>query len=298
MAAKPVFKKILFFPISKIIIGMLVCIGAAFLATLLGKTITNGLDISEEYKRILTGVLVALFVLISYTLLFKLYERREISELKFHFYKNSAIGFLTGMILQSLVIFIIYINGGFEIIRINPLSYILPGLGISVTSAVFEEILFRGILFRILEEKLGSIIALIISACTFGLIHMANPNSSVYSVIAIALQAGVLLGSSYMYGRSLWLPIFLHFAWNFMEVGIFGAVISGNVIDKSLLTSKFSGPVLLTGGEFGPENSIQATLFCMVAAAIFLYLSKKQNKIIQPYWFRKRPGLKNLTVSI
>ncbi|MDP9041404.1 MAG: CPBP family intramembrane metalloprotease [Bacteroidota bacterium] len=288
MAFNLTFRKILNFPLTKIIAGALVCVGTALLMNSIGRNLTKGLHIDEDYKKIITGALVAVSVLISYTLLFKYYERREISELKFnHFTKYAVTGFSIGTLLQSLVILVIYIGGGFEIVRINPVSYVVPGFGIALTSAVFEEILLRGILFRLLEEKLGSIIALAVSALVFGLLHLANPNSSVYSAIAISLQAGVLLGASYMYARSLWLPIFLHFAWNFAEAGIFGAIISGGSIDKSLFTTKFSGPVLLTGGAFGPENSIQATLFCVVAASIFLYLSRKENKFIKPFWYKK-----------
>jgi len=288
MAFNLTFRKILYFFLTKIIAGVVVCVGTALLMNLIGNTLTKGLSIDEDYKKIITGALVAVSVLSSYTFLFKYYERREISELKFnHFAKYAITGFSIGAVLQILVILVIYIGGGFEIVRINPVSYVVPGFGIALTSAVFEEILLRGILFRLLEEKLGSIIALAVSALVFGLLHLANPNSSVYSAIAIALQAGVLLGASYMYARSLWLPIFLHFAWNFAEVGIFGAIISGGSIDKSLFTTKFSGPVLLTGGAFGPENSIQATLFCVVAASIFLYMSKKENKFIKPFWSKR-----------
>jgi len=154
----------------------------------------------------------------------------------------------------------------------------------AVTAAIFEEILLRGIFFRLIEEKLGSYIALLISALIFGALHLANPNSSMIAALGIAIQAGLLLGASYIYSKNLWFPIAIHFAWNFTQSGIFGASTSGNSISKSLLTSKIDGVKLITGGQFGPEGSIQATLFCLTATIILMILIHKQNKIIKPYW--------------
>jgi len=152
------------------------------------------------------------------------------------------------------------------------------------TSAIFEETLLRGIIFRVLEEKLGSYIALIISAALFGLLHLANPNSSLIAGIGLAIQAGLLLAAAYIYSRNLWFPIAIHFAWNFTQSAIFGASVSGIAISKTLITSKIEGAQWFTGGQFGPEGSIQATLFCLVATIILLILSHREGKIIYPYW--------------
>ena len=67
-----------------------------------------------------------------------------------------------------------------------------------------------------------------------------------------------------------------------MQSGIFGAITSGNEKTSGLLTTKITGNPLITGGEFGPEGTIQAIIFCVLAGIILLKLSK--NKIINPYW--------------
>jgi membrane protease YdiL (CAAX protease family) len=152
------------------------------------------------------------------------------------------------------------------------------------TSAIFEEILMRGIIFRITEEKLGSYIALFISAILFGAMHLGNPNSSLIAAIGLAIQAGLLLASAYIYSRNLWFPIAIHFAWNFTQSAIFGANVSGTSISQTLITSKIEGAEWFTGGEFGPEGSIQATAFCFIATVILLILSHREGKIIRPYW--------------
>ena len=155
-----------------------------------------------------------------------------------------------------------------------------------VTAAIFEEVLFPGIVFRITEEKLGSYIALAVSALIFGALHLLNPNSTLVSGLAVAIEAGLLLGASYMYTRNLWFPIAIHFAWNFTQSGIYGASTSGGAVTKSLLTSKIAGPVMITGGQFGPEGSVQAVIFCSIATVILMVLSHRQNKIIKPYWVK------------
>jgi hypothetical protein len=98
------------------------------------------------------------------------------------------------------------------------------------------------------------------------------------------VEGGLLLGAAYIYSRNLWLPIAIHFAWNFMQSGIFGAITSGNEQTNSLFTTKITGPTLITGGAFGPEGTIQAILFCLIATIIFMYLNVKRNKLIRPYW--------------
>ena len=278
-------KKIFYFPLTRIIIGILV-VGCVVVAGQFGsQSLLEKIQIDKDYKDVITGVTIAVMAFASYVTLFRFYEKRQIAELKFTgFGKNAGIGFLSGFVLQSLVILIIFIGGGYSIIRVNPVSFILPGFAIALSSAIFEEILFRGIIFRLTEEKLGSTIAIIISALIFGLLHLPNKNSSIYSAVAIAIEAGVLLAASYIYSKNLWLPIFLHFAWNFAEAGIYGAVISGNVMTKSFFTSKFTGADILTGGAFGPENSIQAVLICLAAGIIFIRIARRQNKFVKPFW--------------
>ncbi|MHB8339275.1 MAG: CPBP family intramembrane glutamic endopeptidase [Ignavibacteriaceae bacterium] len=278
-------RKFFFFPLTRIIIGIIV-IGFAVAIGLFGSlAVFEKIQIGKDYKDVITNAAIAIMAFASYTILYRFYEKRQITELKLTgFTKNAGIGFLVGFILQSFVILIIYIGGGYSILRVNPASFLLPGFMIALSSGIFEEILFRGIIFRLTEEKLGSTIAIIISALIFGLMHLANKNSSIYSAVAIAIEAGVLLAASYIYSKNLWLPIFLHFAWNFAEAGIYGAVISGNTINKSLFTSKFTGPDFLTGGAFGPENSIQAVLLCLAVGIIFIWIAKRQNKIVKPFW--------------
>jgi membrane protease YdiL (CAAX protease family) len=127
-----------------------------------------------------------------------------------------------------------------------------------------EELVFRGILFRLLEEFGGSWLALALTSILFGLAHLRNPNATLLSASAIALEAGVLLGAAYMLTRSLWMPIGMHAAWNFTEGEVFDVPVSG-IGQHGLVIAKLSGPDWITGGAFG----LEASLIAMTIATCF-----------------------------
>jgi membrane protease YdiL (CAAX protease family) len=281
-------QKIFNSPITKIILSLLVCIIFVNIGQEITKKLLGFTSLDKNYRNLIKGVIVSILAITSYRLFFKYYEKRKIIELSFNkLARNLILGTLIGIILQSLTIFVMYVNGNFSVISVNPVSFIIIPITIAFTVAIFEEILIRGIVFRIIEEKLGSYYALFISAALFGALHLPNEGSTLFSAVSVAIEAGLLLGMAFIYSRNLWFPIALHFAWNFMQSGIFGAVTSGNQKTDSLLVTKIQGPEILTGGEFGPEGSIQAIVFCIIATGILLFLCHKENKIILPYWKNK-----------
>ncbi|WP_242583961.1 CPBP family intramembrane glutamic endopeptidase [Amycolatopsis sp. 195334CR] len=138
--------------------------------------------------------------------------------------------------------------------------------GSMASVAVTEELLFRGVVHRFLEQRIGSVIAIAVSSLIFGLTHLLNGNATLWGTLAIAVEGGALLAIAYTATRSLWLPIGLHFAWNFTESGVFGTAVSGADSEPGLLRTVLSGPEVLTGGTFGPEASLFALLCCLVPA--------------------------------
>lgn len=147
----------------------------------------------------------------------------------------------------------------------------------SVAAGVGEELIFRGGVFRIFEDSFGTLIALLLSAALFGAIHAGNPNATLTSSVAIAVEAGLLLALAYAAARSLWLPIGLHFAWNFTEGGVFGAAVSGNAVHGAL-NVPVTGPDLITGGSFGPEASLVAVAVCLALSLIFAIITIRSGR--------------------
>lgn len=244
-------KKILHFPLTKIIIGILFVGGIVALGQFGSGKLFTYLSVEPTIRKLVMGCITAALAIASYTLLFRWYEKRAILELSSKgLGRNLITGVLLGSTLQALTILVIYINGGFSVISVNPVLFLLPALTMAFTSAIFEEILVRGIIFRILEEKLGSYLALFISTFIFGVMHLGNPNSTVTAAVGLALQAGLFLAAAYIWSGNLWFPIAIHFAWNFTQAGIFGAVVSGNTMSRSLLTTKIEGADWYTRWHF------------------------------------------------
>ncbi len=140
----------------------------------------------------------------------------------------------------------------------------------------------RIILFRIIEQALGTWLALAISAAVFGLVHLANPNATLFAALAIALEAGVLLGTAFVLTRRLWLAIGIHFAWNFTQSGIVGSNVSG-VSVGGLIESRLSGPELISGGALDTEGSVFAIALCLVAGVVFLVQAHGAGHVTRPF---------------
>jgi len=236
------------------------------------------------------SLLVVALSVVLYCVFVRLIERRQITEFaRAHWAKDFGTGILIGTLLFTVTMAVLILFGaaslGFSG-NWSALAYTFAG---ALVAAVMEEVLLRGVLFRIIEESLGSWIALGLSALVFGALHAFNPGATLASTMAIALEAGVLLAAVYMYTRTLWMPIGLHLGWNFTEGGIFGASVSGGEAN-GWLTSHLQGPDLLTGGAFGPEASLVAVLVCLTAGAAFLALAVRRQHVVAPFgnWGQSR----------
>lgn len=276
-------QRILNAPLTRILLGLLVCFIAFILAQQVTGKILDFTSLDKNFRNLIKGIIASTAVILAYIYFYKKYEKRAITEFSnIGIVKYIITGVIIGVLLQCLTILIIIINGSFDIVSVNPISDMIIPFTVAFSVAIFEEILIRGIIFRIVEEKLGTYISLLITAIIFGALHLANPNSTLMSGLCVGIEAGFLMGAAYIYARNLWFPIAIHFAWNFMQSGIFGAITSGNEKTSSLLTTKITGSQLFTGGEFGPEGTIQAVIFCSLASILLLIFSG--DKIISPYW--------------
>lgn len=154
-------------------------------------------------------------------------------------------------------------------------------------AGIAEEIAFRGIGFRYLEEGLGTWGALAVSALAFGAAHLGNPDATWWSAVAIALEAGILFGAVYALTRSLWVSIGLHFAWNLAQGLLFSIPVSGGRV-VGWLVSEPAGSELVSGGRFGVEASI-VTVALMAALGLGLcVLVHRRGNVVAPLWVRRR----------
>ncbi|HKX42228.1 MAG TPA: type II CAAX endopeptidase family protein [Burkholderiaceae bacterium] len=237
---------------------------------------------------IVLGALVAcLLGWAAYRLYVRLIERRPGVE----FGRQGALrefgsGLALGAALFSAVIGVLGALGSYRVAGWRGPQVLIAPLAISIGAAVIEELLFRGVIFRIVEATFGTWIALAISALLFGAAHLGNENASWLAAAAIALEAGVMLGAAYVLTRRLWLPIGIHAAWNFTQGGIFSVAVSGGKT-TGLLEATLTGPEWLTGGAFGAEASVVAMVLCTALGVWLLVLAAWRGRFIAPFWMRR-----------
>jgi len=234
--------------------------------------------VPPDASRVAFLLLAVAVVITLYRLLVRWMEKRGAKELGAHGLVRGLIsGAAIGIVLFCGVIAADMALGGAKLTAIGPTSDILSALAMAVLAGVAEEIIFRGAVYRLLEDGFGTLVAILLSGALFGLIHGLNPGATAASTAAIAIEAGILLAAAYVFTRSLWLPIGLHIGWNFTEGGIFGAAVSGGKT-HGLITTIFSGPDWLTGGKFGPEASLPAVVLCLSAALILIAFAVRRGE--------------------
>lgn len=223
----------------------------------------------------------------AYAVLLWVEQRRPI-ELAPSRWPGLGWGLLLGTVLCTAVILILFVAGAYRVVGVNPGYQLVPALiSTGLTAAVAEEIVFRGVLFRLCEDLFGTWAAVVTSAAVFGAAHLSNPGATAWGAATIALEAGLLFAALYAVTRSLWWCIGLHFAWNMLQGPVFGSVVSGSGRATGWLRAEFDGPVWLTGGQFGIEASV-LTVALLTSVGVWLLLTVHREAIVVlPAWARK-----------
>lgn len=134
--------------------------------------------------------------------------------------------------------------------------------------AAAEEALMRGYLFQALAESWGGAWALWVTSFLFGIVHIGNPNTS-WIGLANIMAAGLFLGVIYLKTGSLWWATGAHLGWNWAHGFLSDLPVSGlELVDTPFLEPVVKGPEWLSGGAFGPEGSVLATLVLGLAVLI------------------------------
>lgn len=202
-----------------------------------------------------------------------LFENENAHDLpKDKLYTDTGKGLAVGLIYFCVVTGIMALAGGYKVLNVGaPAGPLIWAFCNFAVTAVGEEIVFRGVLFRWIDEKWGFPWALVVSGLVFGLVHWTNPGGTLWAGIAIAIEAGLLLGAAYKWSGTLWFPIGIHWAWNFSQGNLFGFKVSGQDAGVSLLQAQIEGPDWITGGVFGAEASVIAVVVGAALSAWFIY---------------------------
>jgi membrane protease YdiL (CAAX protease family) len=281
---RPLWGRIVDFPLVATVVAVALYLAAAALGFYLGKFVSAG----QPATTVIHAAITLTLVLLTYKLAIARLGEHPRDDLRvIGALPDLGKGLASGAILFSCVVGAAAALGVYRVTgQGSPSDLVLPIVTSAIMPGFMEEILFRGILFRWIEEFGGSWAALIITSALFGIAHIFNPGATWFSSFAIAVEAGLLLGAVYMLTRSLWMPIGLHAAWNFVQGAVFGVPVSGNP-SAGLLRSTLGGPALLSGGSFGLEASLIAVVTCTAAGLWFLWLAVKRSQLISPWWIRR-----------
>jgi len=185
--------------------------------------------------------------------------------------KDLKMGLALGAGLIAIGFLILFILGYLSVDGFSfPVGTLILYFLLFVVVSFHEEIMMRGYVLNNLMQSMNRYAALSISSVIFMSIHLLNPNVNFLSVVNLFL-AGIVLGIYYIHKPNLWLPIGMHLTWNFFQGPIFGFEVSG-IETKSIINQSVRGNEIITGGAFGFEGSILATILIIT---IIVYLDKK-----------------------
>jgi membrane protease YdiL (CAAX protease family) len=188
--------------------------------------------------------------------------------------RDLLLGFAVAGVMMGALVVLELLFGGARISSVHlTAAYVAELLLLSLIGFTLvgfaEEILMRGYPFTVLQRQGSTALALLLTSVLFSLMHGFNPDISWLGFGNIFL-AGIWLGVARLVTGTLWLAIGLHTGWNFFLGTVFGFPVSG-IYERSVLVTETTGPELLSGGSFGPEGGLLATVVLAVGTgALFL----------------------------
>jgi membrane protease YdiL (CAAX protease family) len=197
-------------------------------------------------------------------------------------------GVAFGFLLFSAMTGVVALLGGFSVQGVRGMGDLWPMLGMAALSGMGEEIVFRGVILRQLERLVGTWWALVLTSAFFGAAHLGNEGATWFAALAIAMEAGILLGAAYLLKRRLWLAVGIHSAWNFTQGWVYSVPVSGGKAPEGLLITTRQGPEWLTGGAFGLEASAVAMVVATLAGVVMLVAVVRAGGIVPPLWAKRQ----------
>jgi hypothetical protein len=201
--------------------------------------------------------------------------------------RQFIFGAMLGFSLYATCVLILVALGYCTIEATGNWQVLVPGIALTLGTGFYEELWFRGAVFRLTEEWFGSWIAIVVSSLVFGFVHLSTEGATVMDVTFISIEAGLLLAAAYMLTRRLWLCIGFHAAWNFTQGSVFSGAVSGTQEPTGLIKTTMHGPELITGGNFGMEASVVALVLLTTTGVVMLVMAIRRGEVRSPMWTRR-----------
>lgn len=214
-------------------------------------------------------------------------DRRSLASLGLRLDRRAPADVVVGFLIAGAVMGAIYVleaafgwlrsdGWAWQVVPSGELALgLLGGLVGFAAVGFYEELLYRGYQLQNIRDGMNTAWGVLLSSLIFAVSHLGNPNVTWYTTLLGLIIAGYFLAYGWLRTRQLWLSVGLHIGWNFFEGNVFGFPVSG--IDVTgLIRQTPTGPVLITGGPFGPEAGlILLPGLALGAALIWLYTRRR-----------------------
>jgi uncharacterized protein len=257
-------------PVVRILAGI-ACVALPLIATMM---LAQAL-VPKELRIAWHHLLAAALCLAGYRFYVRRFEQRNAIESSLHGAAPDLLrGLGIGAALSCAVAGALAAAGALEVTGSANWNAAIKPLSEQAMVAILEELLFRAVLFRIVEARWGTLTSLLVNVPLFALAHLPNEHITALAVLNTGV-ASLGLCAAWLLTRSLWLPVGVHFAWNYLFDGVLGVPVSGHAA-RGWLQVQMSGPEWLSGGAYGVEGSLATLVVWGIAAAWMLKVQPKR----------------------
>jgi uncharacterized protein len=238
---------------------------------------------SPEWSRLIIEIIPFISILSACLIMTKFVEKRNFSTLGFQserIINNISIGLIIGLfwIVISFVgqyIFGTVFKGDQNIIPAS--IFIIYGIALLINASL-QEILFRSYIYQSIETNFNALSAIIITSVLFSVSHIGAIKAGIIPSLNV-FGAGLVFAIAYYKTKNLWMPIVIHFIWNFSVSSILYKPIT---YYKGLELFQLKGSKLLAGGEGGVQTTILTTLTIIIVIMVEILIIKPQKVEIMP----------------
>jgi hypothetical protein len=189
--------------------------------------------------------------------------------------KNLGLGSVLGTATLFLAALLTTVTRGVHF-RFDPAGPRMIGQTLAVSFLIFvfaaaaEEMVFRGYPLQTLTRARLAWLGVFLTSVPFAAVHLNNPHAVPGFTFVNTALAGVWLAVAYLRTRSLWLPLALHWSWNWAQASLLGFPVSGieRIAPAPVLQAINIGPDWLTGGAYGIEGGAACTVALLVSTMI------------------------------
>ncbi|HYV20667.1 MAG TPA: type II CAAX endopeptidase family protein, partial [Verrucomicrobiae bacterium] len=212
----------------------------------------------------------------SYWAFVHFYERRPVVELSPR-WRWTLLAAVAGAASIGLTIVFLYATGRYQLVGFRGFDGVAGLLVIIAIAAILEELAFRALLFRILEETVGTTAGLLASAVVFSVVHLTNHGVHAITPLTVTL-GGLMWAGLYIISRNVWVTAAHHACWN-ATIFLIGVPLSGeDWTSQAPWQTTVRGSGLWTGGPFGPEDSLFNILVMALICALLVWIAKRRGR--------------------